>query len=61
MSQRKGSSDVNFLSLLLLAFIILKVCGVIDWSWWLVFIPLWIQLTAIFVIAFIYGMNGKRL
>ena len=33
--------SVSFLSLLALAFIILKLCHVIDWSWWWVTAPLW--------------------
>lgn len=35
-------SGISFLSLLLLAFIVLKLCKVIDWSWWWVLAPLWI-------------------
>lgn len=31
----------NFLSLLAVAFIVLKLCGVINWSWWWVLSPLW--------------------
>ena len=27
---------------MLVAFIVLKVAGVIAWSWWLVLLPLWI-------------------
>ncbi len=32
----------GFPSLLMLAFIILKLCHVIDWSWWWVLSPAWI-------------------
>lgn len=28
--------------LLLVAFVVLKLCGVIDWSWWWVLSPAWI-------------------
>lgn len=28
----------------LIVFIILKCVGTIDWSWWLVLLPLWIDL-----------------
>jgi hypothetical protein len=31
----------NFLTLLLLLFITLKLTGHITWSWWLVLAPLW--------------------
>jgi hypothetical protein len=30
------------LTYLLIAFIIMKVAGIIDWSWWLVFVPVYI-------------------
>ena len=37
------------LDLLTIAFVILKLCKVIDWSWWWVFSPLWIPLAIIVV------------
>ena len=33
----------------LVVFVVLKLIGVINWSWWIVLIPLWIEL-GIFVI-----------
>jgi phosphoglycerol transferase MdoB-like AlkP superfamily enzyme len=38
-----GSGGIGFLSLLGLAFIVLKLCHVITWSWWWVLAPLWVQ------------------
>ena len=35
---------MSFLGALLLIFIVLKLVGVIAWSWWAVLIPLWISL-----------------
>lgn len=35
---------VNALELLLIAFIVLKLCKVITWSWWWVLSPIWIPL-----------------
>lgn len=32
---------MTFLAALTLAFIVLKLCGVIMWSWWLVLLPLY--------------------
>jgi hypothetical protein len=29
------------LSLFQVAFVVLKLCGVIDWSWWWVLAPVW--------------------
>lgn len=36
-----SSVDTSFLILLTIVFITLKLCGVINWSWWLVTLPLW--------------------
>ena len=37
---------MNFLSVLTLIFIVLKLTDFIDWSWWLVLAPTLIQVTA---------------
>lgn len=43
------------LSILLIAFVILKLCHVIDWSWWWVLSPLWIPfILLIIIIILIY-------
>jgi len=34
----------NFLWILTLIFVIAKILGYINWSWWLVFMPLWLGL-----------------
>lgn len=36
------SGGIGFLGLLTIVFIILKLIGKIDWSWWWVLSPLWI-------------------
>jgi hypothetical protein len=36
-----GSAGFSTLSLLGVAFVILKLCKVIDWSWWWVTLPFW--------------------
>lgn len=37
------TSGIGFTGLLTIVFIILKLCGVIAWSWWWVLSPLWIS------------------
>jgi hypothetical protein len=32
---------MNLISALFITFLVLKLCGVIAWSWWWVFAPLW--------------------
>lgn len=39
-------------TLLTIAFVVLKLCKVIDWSWWWVFAPVWVP-TALAVIFLI--------
>lgn len=39
--KRNTAGGVGFLGLLTIAFIVLKLTGVIGWSWWLVLLPLW--------------------
>lgn len=38
----KNSSGIGSFGLLGVAFVVLKLCGVIDWSWWYVTMPFWI-------------------
>jgi phosphotransferase system glucose/maltose/N-acetylglucosamine-specific IIC component len=42
--ENNTSGGIGFTSLLLVAFIVLKLCNVINWSWWWVLSPFWIPL-----------------
>lgn len=54
MNKRTGSNGgIGFTGLLTIVFIVLKLCGVIDWSWIWVLSPIWIVTVLIIVIAFI--------
>ena len=44
------------LSILLVAFIVLKLCGVITWSWLWVLSPLWIPIALVLAILLIVGI-----
>lgn len=53
---------LGFCSILTLIFVVSKILGAIDWSWWWVFSPLWIPvavalaiLLIIFIIAVLAG------
>ena len=43
-------------AILLVVFIVLKLCKVIDWSWWWVFSPLWIPFAIVIFILIIIGL-----
>jgi hypothetical protein len=49
-------SKMNLLSLLTLIFIVLKLCGVIAWSWWWVLSPIPLFLLFLGIIFFTWGM-----
>lgn len=51
--------EVGFLGLLQIVFIVLKVTGLITWSWWMVFIPLWIELSIILLVLIIHAIIHK--
>ena len=56
-------NGIGFFGLLEVVFIALKVAKVIDWSWWLVFIPTWIDIgifLIIVIIAIILTIIVKR-
>lgn len=46
--------DTLFTTGLLLIFITLKLCHVIDWSWWWVISPIWIPLLLIAALCLLY-------
>ncbi len=52
---RIGLSDI-FLGI----FVTLKLCSVIDWSWWWVMAPLWLPLSFLSIITLIKAFIKKR-
>ena len=54
------SGGMGFLGVLTLIFIVLKLVGVISWSWWLVLMPLWIELGVIVVLLIILFVVTRR-
>lgn len=38
------SGGTSLSTLLTVAFVVLKLCGIITWSWWWVFSPIWIPI-----------------
>lgn len=56
MSEKSSSASggIGFAGLLTIAFIVLKLTGVISWSWFWVLSPIWISvLIAVLVIAIV--------
>lgn len=53
--RRKG---IGICSALLVAFIILKIIGMITWSWWWVLSPLWIPVAAVVIFLLVIAVIG---
>ena len=52
-NKNSGGSYITFGDLLLITFIVLKLCGVINWSWVWVLSPLWIGLILVIIVIII--------
>lgn len=52
------SGGIGFSGLLTIVFIVLKLCGVINWSWIWVLAPMWIGTAIILAIALIILIIG---
>jgi hypothetical protein len=53
---------IGILGILGIAFIVLRLCHVIGWSWWWVTCPLWIGAVVTLLILFVAALidlNGK--
>lgn len=56
MSANNGNGGyISLVGLLGVAFVVLKLCDVIDWSWWWVTCPFWGGL-AIWIIVIVLGI-----
>ena len=52
-NSNSSSSDINILGLLGIAFVVLKLCNVITWSWWLVTLPFWGGIVLVLILLLI--------
>ena len=53
MNNKSSGSGIGFSGLLGLVFIVLKLCGVINWSWLWVLSPFWIGLALTIILTII--------
>jgi hypothetical protein len=49
----KNNNSLGLGTILALIFIVLKLCGVIAWSWWWVLAPVWIPVSLIILLLVI--------
>ena len=61
-SSNKSSGGIGFCGLLSIVFIVLKLCGIIHWSWLWVLAPLWMPTAIVLfvlIIILIIGIISK--
>lgn len=52
-TNNSSSGGIRFIGLLTITFIVLKLTGVINWSWWWVLSPLWIFSIYVFIVVLV--------
>lgn len=53
MNNNNSSSGIGLCGLTFIVFLVLKLCGVIAWSWWWVTAPLWIPVALVTIILLV--------
>lgn len=56
----KVNFDLSVGTILTITFVILKLIGIINWSWWWIFSPLWISVIIGLIILFIFWIKYLR-
>lgn len=59
-STAKAGGGTGFAGLLTVAFVVLKLCKVITWSWWWVLSPLWISWVVAIILIIVMIFLGAR-
>ncbi len=63
MKKESSRGTEMTLSMLLVAFVVLKLCGVIDWSWIWVLSPVWMPIALALIVvgvALIFSKDKKK-
>lgn len=61
MNNKQASCEISFAGLLTIVFIVLKLCGIIAWSWWWVLSPLWLStILWVIVVVIILLVGGRK-
>ena len=60
-SRSSAGGGIGFVSALQIAFIVLKLCGVIKWSWLWVLAPTWISTIFFIVVLLVFYIFVKKL
>lgn len=59
MTKHDKKYHVTLNDVVQVVFIILKLCKLIDWSWWIVLIPIWISLSFLAIQGIVFMAKYK--
>lgn len=57
MAEKSVKLRINYGIVLFLIFLVLKLTGYIDWSWWWITAPLWIPFIFVLILFMIFGIG----
>ena len=60
VSFKAGGGGLGFFGALQIVLIVLKLCKVINWSWWWVLTPIWVELLIVAIFIIIAVIFVKR-
>lgn len=58
MSKQSNGNGLGLGTILAIVFTVLKLCGVINWSWWWVLLPVWGPVALVVVLIGGAGLIG---
>lgn len=59
-NRNSSSSGIGICGVLTIVFVVLKLVGVINWSWLLVLCPLWIDILLTVIVLVVLAVLGNR-
>ena len=59
-NRNNSSSGIGICGVLTIVFVVLKLVGVINWSWLWVLCPLWIDILLTVIVLVIFAIINKR-
>ena len=60
MNNKNSNNSIGLGTILFLIFMVLKLTNHVDWSWWWITSPLWIQLTCLLILILIEHIIFKK-
>lgn len=60
-NKTEAQGSIGLGTILFVVFLILKLTGNIDWSWWWVTSPIWIPIALVVIILIVFLIGSRKL